>query len=67
MKTRPRLVLALSLLTFLAASASAEPLEKLARKLEAGLKGQPVKLMAVLSFPYHDGPRAAAPPSCRSA
>ncbi len=55
MKTRPRLVLALSLLTFLAASASAEPLEKLARKLEAGLKGQPVKLMAVLSFPYHDG------------
>ena len=55
MKTMPKLVSLLALLSFLAASASAEPLEKLARKLEAGLKGQPVKQMAVLSFPYHDG------------
>ena len=58
MKTMPRLVSLISLLAFLAQTATAvwaEPLEKLARKLEAGLKGQPVKQMAVLSFPYHEG------------
>ncbi|MCX5794636.1 MAG: FlgO family outer membrane protein [Elusimicrobia bacterium] len=55
MKNMPRLAAILALLAFLAASASAEPLEKLARKLETGLKGQTVKQMAVLSFPYHDG------------
>ncbi|MBI5239446.1 MAG: VWA domain-containing protein [Elusimicrobia bacterium] len=55
MKLISRLVLAASALAFLAASASAEPLEKLARKLEAGLKDRPVKQVAVLSFPYHEG------------
>jgi hypothetical protein len=55
MKTVFRLISTLSLLVLLAASASAEPLEKLARKLEAGLKDRPVKGVAVLSFPYHEG------------
>lgn len=36
-------------------SSRAEPLRKLAAKLEKGLSGQANKKIAVLSFPYHDG------------
>jgi hypothetical protein len=55
MKFISRIAPTLSLLVLLAASASAEPLEKLARKLETGLKDRPIKGVAVLSFPYHEG------------
>jgi len=50
-----RFALILYVLAALADKAAADPLEKLARKLEAGLKDQPVKQVAVLSFAYHDG------------
>ena len=45
----------LALLLACAAPAAAEPLEKLSRQLQDGLKGQPVKIVAVLGFGYHDG------------
>ncbi|MDD5629230.1 MAG: FlgO family outer membrane protein [Elusimicrobia bacterium] len=55
MKILSRFAALISLLVLLAASASAEPLERLARKLEKGLKDRPVKQLAVLSFLYHEG------------
>ncbi|HAM36606.1 MAG TPA: VWA domain-containing protein [Elusimicrobia bacterium] len=55
MKKSSRIPLILSLAAALAATASAEPLENLATKLEAGLKDKPVKQVAVLNFGYHDG------------
>ena len=38
-----------------AVPAQAEPLEKMARKMEKALKGKENRKVAVLAFPYHDG------------
>lgn len=42
-------------LALLTVSASAEPLEKLAKKLGSGMREQKVTKTAVLAFQYHDG------------
>ena len=55
MRSVIRFALMFAVLAALASPASADPLEKLARRLEAGLKGQPVKQVAVLNFGYPDG------------
>ncbi|MFA6004362.1 MAG: FlgO family outer membrane protein [Elusimicrobiota bacterium] len=55
MKTIKAFALAFPLTFILAASAAAQPLEKLAKQLQDGVKDQPIKQAAVLSFPYHDG------------
>lgn len=51
-----RILMAVAVMTVLAGSAqAADPLKKLAGKLEKGLKGEPARKVAVLSFPNTDG------------
>ncbi|MBI4803010.1 MAG: DUF4384 domain-containing protein [Elusimicrobia bacterium] len=59
MKFIVKIILALFVAGIIAAPAGAEPLEKLAARLQKGVKKQPGIKIAVLEFVYHDGARSS--------